>query len=204
MGYVTSEKQAPSALDLLGSIAKAIDVERRQANSKPGVSKALKDMLSKVVGDFNKLVSNKKHRIDTGRNHSCTICYLPAWELVLCLLKCLSLALRLFNSIALNPCSALRLRAPEALGSILHKHYDAFPHEISGNASLCHLLAGNFRVKFLQDYRWNCYSLTTGCLQFLLVPNLPKFAGKQLFREILSTTGESCLLWATRMVQDLL
>lgn len=67
MGYVTSEKQAPSALDLLGSIAKAIDVERRQANSKPGVSKALKDMLSKVVGDFNKLVSNKKHRIDTGR-----------------------------------------------------------------------------------------------------------------------------------------
>lgn len=120
-----------------------------------------------------------------GENHSCTICYLPAWELVLCLLKCLSLALRLFNSIALNPCSALRLRAPEALGSILHKHYDAFPHEISGNASLCHLLAGNFRVKFLQDYRWNCYSLTTGCLQFLLVPNLQNLLGSNCF-------GKSC------------
>ena len=67
VGYVTAEKQSPSALDLLGVFRQAVDTERRQAQSKPGSSKALKDLLNKVIGDFNKLVTVKKHRIDTQR-----------------------------------------------------------------------------------------------------------------------------------------
>ena len=64
---MTSEKQAPSALDLLGAIGTAVDLELRQAQSKPGASKALKDLLSKCITEFNKLCAVKKHRIDTAR-----------------------------------------------------------------------------------------------------------------------------------------
>lgn len=62
MGYVTSEKQQPSALDLLGAICAAISVERRQGPSKP-----LKDMLAKCIGAYNAMVTNRRHRIDTNR-----------------------------------------------------------------------------------------------------------------------------------------
>ena len=64
---MTSEKQAPSALDLLGAVGHAVDVELRQAQAKPGASKALKDLLSKCVTEFNKLCTIKRHRIDTSR-----------------------------------------------------------------------------------------------------------------------------------------
>lgn len=64
---MTSEKQSPSALDFLGAIGQAVSVERRQAHTKPGTSKALKDLLSKCVSDFNKLCTVKSHRIDTRR-----------------------------------------------------------------------------------------------------------------------------------------
>ena len=67
MGFVTSEKQSPSALDLLGAISQAVAVERRQAQLKPGASKALKDLINKCVTEFNKLTTVKKHRIDTTR-----------------------------------------------------------------------------------------------------------------------------------------
>ena len=185
MGYVTSEKQAPSALDLLGSIAKAIGVERRQANNKPGVSKALKDMLTKVVGDFNKLTTNKKHRIDTGRKSL-------LYNLLLVDLTTRCLPTEMFVGIGIvqlnlseSLCSALRLRAPEAVGGILHQHYDSFPHEISGNASLCHFLVGNFTDGLLQAYHWNCSSLISGCLELLLVAILQNLLGSLCF-------GKSC------------
>ncbi|CAL1162578.1 unnamed protein product [Cladocopium goreaui] len=67
VGFVTSEKQAPSDLDLLGAIGQAVDVELRAAKAKPGASKALKDLLSKCITEFNKLCTIKKHRIDTAR-----------------------------------------------------------------------------------------------------------------------------------------
>lgn len=67
VGFVTSEKQSPSALDLLGAMTQAVSMERRLANAKPGSSKALKDLLGKCVSDFNSKVTIKKHRIDTHR-----------------------------------------------------------------------------------------------------------------------------------------
>ena len=65
MGYVSAEKQMPSALDIVGSLSRAVEIQRRQ--SRPGSSKALRDLLSSVVTEYNKLVTNKKHRIDSGR-----------------------------------------------------------------------------------------------------------------------------------------
>ena len=64
---MTSEKQSPSALDFLGAIGQAGALERRQGQGKPGASRALKDLMSKCITDFNKLVTVKAHRIDTRR-----------------------------------------------------------------------------------------------------------------------------------------
>lgn len=41
-------------------MAAAIDIERRMGKTKM----ALKDILSRVIADFNKMVSIKRHRID--------------------------------------------------------------------------------------------------------------------------------------------
>ena len=63
--HVTSDKQAPSALDYLGSMKEAVSLERRQA--KQGTSRALKDVLAKVVAEYNKMCTNKLHKITTER-----------------------------------------------------------------------------------------------------------------------------------------
>ena len=67
MGYVTSEKQVPSALDIVGSLRSAVEIERRLSASKGGASKALRDVLQRCVTEYNRMTTNKRHRIDTGR-----------------------------------------------------------------------------------------------------------------------------------------
>ena len=62
---MTADKQAPSALDYLGSVKEAVALERRQA--KQGTSRALKDVLAKVVAEYNKMCTNKNHKITTER-----------------------------------------------------------------------------------------------------------------------------------------
>lgn len=65
IGHVTSEKQAPSALDYLGSMQQAVDLERRA--SKPGTSTALRDVLGRCIAEYNRMCSNKRHKIDTDK-----------------------------------------------------------------------------------------------------------------------------------------
>jgi hypothetical protein len=60
---VTAEKQAPSPIDILGAMKEAVAIEKRLA--KAGVSKALRDVLSRCVGEYNKMVSKRSHKIDT-------------------------------------------------------------------------------------------------------------------------------------------
>ena len=60
---MTADKQAPSALDYLGTMKEAVAIEKRVA--KPGMSKALKDVLGRVIAEYNRMCSNKRHRIDT-------------------------------------------------------------------------------------------------------------------------------------------
>lgn len=61
--HVTAEKQSPSALDYFAAISAALGLERRMA--KAGQSKALKDLLTTVVGNYNKMCSTKSHRINS-------------------------------------------------------------------------------------------------------------------------------------------
>ena len=68
---MTAEKQSPSALDFFASVQGAINVEQRITQAKGASKKPLKDMLTKVSADYNRMVSSKKHRIDGSRKLLC-------------------------------------------------------------------------------------------------------------------------------------
>ena len=61
--HVSSEKQSPSPIDILASLKAAVEVEKRL--SKAGQSRALRDVVSRCVGEYNKMVQKKSHRVDT-------------------------------------------------------------------------------------------------------------------------------------------
>ena len=65
LGHVTSEKQAPSALDYLGAMKEAVALEKRACQ--PGTSKALKDVLNRCIAEYNKMCTNRRHRIDSDK-----------------------------------------------------------------------------------------------------------------------------------------
>ena len=65
LGHVTSDKQIPSALEYFGHFKNAVSIEKRLL--KPGASKALRDILNLLVAQYNKMTTNKKHRIDTAK-----------------------------------------------------------------------------------------------------------------------------------------
>lgn len=65
LGHVTSDKQTPSALDYLGHMREAVNLEKRMM--KPGSSRPLKDILSGLVATYNRMATAKKHRIDANR-----------------------------------------------------------------------------------------------------------------------------------------
>ena len=60
---VTAENQAPSPIDFLGAMKEAVAIEKRL--SKAGVSKALRDVLSRCVGEYNRMCTRKNHKVDT-------------------------------------------------------------------------------------------------------------------------------------------
>ena len=61
--HVTAEKQAPSPIDFLGAMKEAVAIEKRLCKS--GQSKALRDVLSRCVGEYNRMVTKKSHKVDT-------------------------------------------------------------------------------------------------------------------------------------------
>ena len=60
---MTSDKQAPSPLDYLGCFSEAVSLEKRNAGA--GASKFSKDVLNRVVAEYNKLCTNVKHKVDS-------------------------------------------------------------------------------------------------------------------------------------------
>eukprot|EP00435_Cladocopium_sp_Y103_P023953 s3522_g5.t2 len=65
VGHITAEKQSPSAIQFYADLREAITIERRvQQGSKP-----LKDVLGKIVADYNRMVTVRAHRIDTNRRN---------------------------------------------------------------------------------------------------------------------------------------
>ena len=65
LGHSTAEKQKPSPLQFLADFRSAIGIEKRLA--KAGSTTNLKDLLGKVVAEYNKLCTVKSHRVDTNK-----------------------------------------------------------------------------------------------------------------------------------------
>ena len=63
MGFVTAEKNSPSPISILADIQKAVELEKKLGRGKS----TLRDVLGRVVSEFNKMNANKRHRIDSGR-----------------------------------------------------------------------------------------------------------------------------------------
>ena len=58
---MTSEKVAPSPVQIVADIRQAIELEKRQLRNG---RLALKDALGRVIAEYNKMITAKKHRID--------------------------------------------------------------------------------------------------------------------------------------------
>ena len=69
MGFVTSEKLTPWPLTIVSDIGQAIDLERKMNTGRAKLP--LRDALSKVIAEFNKLVTVRRHRVDTARRNLC-------------------------------------------------------------------------------------------------------------------------------------
>ena len=127
MGHITAEKQSPSAIQFYADLKEAIALERRlQQGSKP-----LKDILSKIVADYNRMVTVRSHRIDTNRRNmaynlllSRNEDYFFIYVLLLCLGKGALAWVWVFWY--------LRLRAPPEFHQVVHAHYDVYKHSQSG------------------------------------------------------------------------
>ena len=63
---MSAEKQHPSPVEMVAQFANAINLERRQTKGK---SSALRDVLTRVVSDYNRMVTNKHHRVDSGKKN---------------------------------------------------------------------------------------------------------------------------------------
>lgn len=66
---MTSEKIAPSPLDMVADLGKALVLERKMSTR--GAKMPLKDALNRVIADYNKLVTLKRHRVDSSRRAMC-------------------------------------------------------------------------------------------------------------------------------------
>ena len=103
----------PSALDYLGHFKDALEIERRLL--KPGVSRALKDVLNSLVATYNKMATSKRHRVDASRK-AVTYNMLPPVSIMRLnfLLLFSTLLLRsLFLTAVVTRCVGLILQGPE-------------------------------------------------------------------------------------------
>lgn len=52
---------------MVADVFQAVELERKFASARPGMKATLKDLLGRVVADYNKMVSLRRHRIDAPR-----------------------------------------------------------------------------------------------------------------------------------------
>ena len=93
-----------------------------------------------------------------------------------------------------------RLRAPSELFDLLHGHYDRFKHESSGtgvekkNVITVETLPGVPHEVLTMDY-W-----VPGCFTR---SELDRFRNKAMFKDILTTTTETCMVYFARATQEI-
>ena len=61
---MSAEKQHPSPISVMADIKEAVEVEKRISSSS---RLALKDVLGKVVAEYNRLCTLKRHKVDSHR-----------------------------------------------------------------------------------------------------------------------------------------
>lgn len=133
LGHVTAEKQAPSPLDYLGSIQEAVSIEKRLA---PTVtSSALKDVLNRVIATYNKMCSNRRHKVDTEKKkliQNMFLCWISVEYILDVFLKSLGAEPIQTKRVLIPTNQYLRLRLDAAAQQEIHKHYDLYAHAQSG------------------------------------------------------------------------
>ena len=111
----------------MADVQQAISIEKRLGRG----SKALKDLLGRVCADFNRLVTVKRHRIDSPRRAL-------IYNLFLSLTTLFNKPVNIVSGLPIAHLNLFdcRLRCPEDLLQLLHRHYDSYKHEHSGILSL--------------------------------------------------------------------
>lgn len=62
---MTSEKVSPSPISMFADVSMAISVEKRMGKQKM----PLRDLLNRIVADYNRMTTIRKHRIDSNRKN---------------------------------------------------------------------------------------------------------------------------------------
>lgn len=123
---------------MVADLGKALELEKKMSTR--GAKMPLKDALNRVIADYNKLVTLKRHRVDSARRAMCynlflivinsclyffltghfkfqtVMFFFPPKEMLVC-----------YGWLALY-----RMRCPEEALALLHHHYDCYKHEVSG------------------------------------------------------------------------
>ena len=120
---------------MVADLGKALELERKISTR--GAKMPLKDALSRVIADYNKLVTLKRHRVDSTRRAMCYNLFLIAIRSLRTFFKILNI---FFHQKERCWCfygwfDLCRMRCPEEALSLLHHHYDCYKHEVSGVGS---------------------------------------------------------------------
>ena len=125
---------------ILADIGKAVEIEKKLGRGKS----TLRDVLGRVVSDFNKMTTRKAHRIDSGRksliyNLLLTSVLVLSWGLGLWMFFVLPevCGVILIFLFFLKFCGVIkygrmRLRLPAEALDMIHRHYDHYKHDVSG------------------------------------------------------------------------
>lgn len=141
----------------------AVQLEKRLA-SKTSSSKALKDLLNSSIAQYNKLVTKKEHRID-GRK-KIMVYNLPLGPIF-------GHDLIETGKRTLFVVIGLRLRAPTGFHQLLHRHYDDYPHHLSGHLAL--------NSTFLLQTLSTNIILRSGCARYAPGRLGQRFLGSRVF-----------------------
>lgn len=96
---MSAEKQGPSPVQIVAELQHAIDLQRRQTHSK---NTPLRDMLNKIVAEYNRFASNKKHRLDSARKALALNLTLGKSLALLCLFQMVCISLGFSNLVQLH------------------------------------------------------------------------------------------------------
>lgn len=89
-----------------------------------GAPKPLKDALGKFVAEYNRVRTNKRHRVDSSKRSL-------VYNMFLGFFFILFLFFPVTASVP-NKSMLSRLRASDAFCNVVHQHYDIHKHESSG------------------------------------------------------------------------